>query len=291
MAQSSLFTRLKSIVYRNDAESLNTSSKRPRHHSVAIPRQVAEDKSSIVNTASARVSSMASRSVQGVIKAQAGGSTVAIPRLPVEDKSSIIVTASARVSSIASGGVSNIVKALAGSYFTLYSAFSLAERLSDFTKMAMEINTSIQHRARDAAKNTTYPTQTDLTEIAAGIANLAHDRKMGMRELVNRIDRPEGTHSQANPKAKKALILGTTARVELACAVVQIVEAHIVTIAQSETPVPSLEELLLAIHTATVRAAFGVAESITLAKRGLPPPYKEAESRDRSGAEEIAFSL
>ena len=238
MPQWSLSIWLKTILlhrnHRNDAKSLptNTSWKRPRPQAILDMMQTVDDKLSFVTIASARVSSIAARGVQDIIKAQAGAST------------------------------------------TSHAVSVIASRLSQITKFPMCVTALNERRARDAAKNTVYPTKVELKGMSACITYWAHGCDLNSRDLINEMKRADGKFARKSLRVTRSLTVTSTACAEVACTIAEIVEAHSIIFAQSKKPIPSLEELLLGIHIATTKAVSEAAETVTFVDRGLPPPYE-----------------
>lgn len=243
MPLSSLYTCLKFLLRGKDAKPpLGGGSSKPRTKSPSKMEQEVDDKLSIISTASARVSSIAARGIQNMIKAQAGASTA-----------------------------SNMT-------------FRAAKQISQGTKIPLVIVASFERHARDTARAITHRSDADrlaarnLQTITARISHWTHQCDVRIRDFIDSVNHAEGKYARKSPRYRASVVAALTALAEVICTVAQIVEAHSVTVRQTNKSVPYIKELLLGIHLATSQAVFAAAETVAVVDRRRPPPKEKKSS-------------
>lgn len=237
MLLSSLSTWLKFIY---DAKFLlkKTSSK-SQIKSVPKEDKELDNKLSIISTAAAKVSSIAVRGVQDVIKIQDGAPTTAKMARRAAKQFSTGTKIPLRI-------VTDVERSGRGAVTMM-----ITRRNSD----------------RLVAK--------DLKNIVARISNWAHNCDAAIREIVDQTNRAEGKYGRKSYRYKASVVTALTACGEVMRTVAKIVEAHSVMVGQTKEPVLSIKELLLGIHLLTAQAAFAATETVTVRDREKPPPYEK----------------
>lgn len=245
MPLSSLYLWLKFCFQRNDAKPLfKNTSKRPTQ-TADILKQVV-DVQIQMTTASARVSSIADRSVQDVIKLYAGKSSASNMALCVAE--------------MFSDWTKSPIKIVADVERCAYDA---------------AINTI---RPTQADLSVT----TRLKIISARISRWAHRCDVDVRDLVESVYRAEGRYARKNARSKMCAAVVFFPVAEVACTISKIVEDHIAVVAQNKMTDPSIEALLFAIHIATTQAAFAAAKAVSVVDPERPPPYEEKPSYEEA---------
>ena len=255
MPPSSLYTWLKSVFHGNDAKLILENTSKPPTLTAVIVEQEVDDKLLSVATASARISSIATRGVQDVIKAQAGASTTSIKAF--------------RMAKL----LSDCTK------IPIMYATDVERRARDVVK-----NTAQPTQVE-------LPVVTDLKIIAARISGWAHKCDEYARDAVDSLNRAEGKYTQNSRCFKMTVAATLTGAAEAACTVSKIVEDHVAAIAHSKKPVSFIEALLFAIHIASTQAAFAAAEAVTVRDPERPPPYEGKSSYEEAEDNEYSELL
>ena len=236
MPLSCLFLWFKSSSHRDDAKALRKDADWR-----SLTREV-DDKLLTISVASTRVSSIAVRGVQDVIKAQGRASTASTMALSVAQK------------------ISECTKT------PLKVVASVERRARDAAKSAGDPTKADPLVA------------TDLKIIAARLSRWADATDVNVRNAIGMIDRAEGSFAGTTRRFKASKAAAFTALADITRTVANIVEVHSITITRIDEPAPSIKELLLGIHLATSQAAFDTAKTVKVVNRGPPPQYKEKSS-------------
>ena len=246
MPLSSLYPWLKFCFQGNDAKPLLENTSKPPTQTAVILEQVVNVQISAITTASARVSSIADRCVQEVIKIYAGESSAS--------------TMALRAIEVFSDCTKTPIKIVAEVERCAYDA---------------AINTT---RPTQADLSVT----TKLKIISARISRWAHTCDVDTRDIVGKINRAEGRYAGKSARFKMGGAAVFIAAAEAGCTISKIVEDHVANVAQNKMTVPFIEALLFAIHIATIQAAFDAAEAVTFVDPERPPPYEEKPSYEEA---------
>ena len=242
MPLSSLYPWLKFCFH---AKSLFENTKPPTQTADILEQEI-DVQISAITTASARVSSIADRGVQDVIKIYAGEFSASSMAL--------------RATKVFSDCTKTPIKIVAEVERCSYDS---AINITRPTQADLSVITSLK-------------------TISARISDWAHTCDVDVRDLVGKINRAEGRYAEKSARFRMGAAAIYIAAAEAACTISKIVEDHVAVVAQSKITISSIEALLFAIHIATTRAALAAAKAVIFVNPERPPPYEETPSYEEA---------